>query len=118
MSNMRKFLCLFLLLFQTVSYASPSAPLGETEFLSPDDAFKISFSYPSDNQLIVTWDIEKDYYLYVGMINFSLINMGCSLAWILIIPSTTILFNINSFSDRLFNFPPMGRKIIFAKNTP
>ncbi len=74
MSNMRKFLCLFLLLFQTVSYASPSAPLGETEFLSPDDAFKISFSYPSDNQLIVTWDIEKDYYLYVGMINFSLID--------------------------------------------
>lgn len=71
MSNMRKFLCLFLLLFQTVSYA---APLGEAEFLSPDDAFKISFSYPSDNQLIVTWDIEKDYYLYVGMINFSLID--------------------------------------------
>ena len=68
---MRKFLCLFLLLFQTVSYA---APLGEAEFLSPDDAFKISFSYPSDNQLIVTWDIEKDYYLYVGMINFSLID--------------------------------------------
>ena len=68
---MRKFLCLFLLLFQTVSYA---APLGEAEFLSPDDAFKISFSYPSDNRLIVTWDIEKDYYLYVGMINFSLID--------------------------------------------
>ena len=71
---MRKILCLCLLLFQTVSYASTSIPTGEPEFLSPEDAFKVSFSYASNNQLVVTWDIEKDYYLYVGMIDFSLID--------------------------------------------
>ena len=71
---MRSILYFFLLLFQTVSYASSSISTGQNDFLSPDDAFKVSFSYPSNNQLLVTWDIEKDYYLYVGMINFSLIN--------------------------------------------
>ena len=69
-----KILCFLLLLSQTVSYASPSIPTGEPEFLSPDDAFKVSLSYPSNNQLVVTWDIEKNYYLYVGMIDFSLID--------------------------------------------
>ena len=71
---MRSILYFFLLLFQTISYASSSISTGPNDFLSPDDAFKVSFSYPSNNQLLVTWDIEKDYYLYVGMINFSLIN--------------------------------------------
>ena len=74
MLHIRKILCLILLLFQTVSYASSSMPTGEPEFLSPDDAFKVSLNYPSDNQLVITWDIEKDYYLYVGMIDFSLID--------------------------------------------
>ena len=71
---MSKILCFVLLLSQTASYASSSIPSNETEFLSPDDAFEVSLSYPSNNQLIVTWDIEKDYYLYVGMINFSLVD--------------------------------------------
>ena len=70
---MSKILCFFLLLFQTASYASPSIPTADPEFLSPDDAFKVSLSYSSNDQLIVTWDIEKDYYLYVGMIDFSLV---------------------------------------------
>ena len=70
---MSKILCFFLLLFQTASYASPSIPTADPEFLSPDDAFKVSLSYPSNDQLIVTWDIEKNYYLYVGMIDFSLV---------------------------------------------
>ena len=70
---MSKILCFFLLLFQTASYASPSIPTADPEFLSPDDAFKVSLSYPSNDQLIVTWDIEKNYYLYVGMINFSIV---------------------------------------------
>ena len=59
---MRSILYFFLLLFQTVSYASSSISTGQNDFLSPDDAFKVSFSYPSNNQLLVTWDIEKDYY--------------------------------------------------------
>ena len=71
---MSKILCFVLFLSQTASYASSSIPSNETEFLSPDDAFEVSLSYPSNNQLIVTWDIEKDYYLYVGMINFSLVD--------------------------------------------
>ena len=70
---MSKILCVFLLLFQTASYASPSIPTADPEFLSPDDAFKVSLSYPSNDQLIVTWDIEKNYYLYVGMIDFSIV---------------------------------------------
>ena len=70
---MSKILCVFLLLFQTASYASPSIPTADPEFLSPDDAFKVSLSYSSNDQLIVTWDIEKNYYLYVGMIDFSLV---------------------------------------------
>ncbi len=74
MFDMSKILCFVLFLSQTASYASSSIPSNETEFLSPDDAFEVSLSYPSNNQLIVTWDIEKDYYLYVGMINFSLVD--------------------------------------------
>tara|TARA_B100001057_G_scaffold102991_1_gene100320 strand:- start:29454 stop:31208 length:1755 start_codon:yes stop_codon:yes gene_type:complete len=45
---------------------------GQTQFLSPDDAFRINLNYIDDRNIQIIWDIEKDYYLYVGMFDFKL----------------------------------------------
>ena len=45
---------------------------GQNQFLSPDDAFRINLNYIDDRNIQIIWDIEKDYYLYVGMFDFKL----------------------------------------------
>ena len=45
---------------------------SENQFLSPDEAFKVSINYVNDKNIEVIWDIEKGYYLYVGMFDFKL----------------------------------------------
>ena len=44
---------------------------NQTEFLPPDKAFQPSIKIVGDNHLEINWDIEKGYYLYVGMFEFS-----------------------------------------------
>ena len=44
----------------------------QNQFLSPDDAFRINLNYIDDRNIQIIWDIEKDYYLYVGMFDFKL----------------------------------------------
>ena len=68
--NMKKlFLTMTLLLISGLTTADIIK--NQVEFLSPDEAFKPSIKLIENNHLEVSWDIEKGYYLYLGMFEFS-----------------------------------------------
>jgi thiol:disulfide interchange protein DsbD len=68
--NMKKiFLTTILLL--TSSFAASDIIKNQVEFLSPEKAFQPSIKLIENNHLEVSWDIEKGYYLYLGMFEFS-----------------------------------------------
>ncbi len=58
----------------TFTVYSPQAfseiPKVQNEFLSPSDAFKMSYDVVDNKRLKVRWDIHPGYYLYMGMFEF------------------------------------------------
>ena len=50
-------------------------PKTQPEFLSPDEAFVVSYELINEKQVNINWNIHPGYYLYMGMLTcFSLIN--------------------------------------------
>jgi|TARA_B110001454_G_C12706456_1_gene428782 thiol:disulfide interchange protein DsbD len=67
---MKKFFLTTILLL-TSSFAASDIIQNQVEFLSPEKAFQPSIKLIENNHLEVSWDIEKGYYLYLGMFEFS-----------------------------------------------
>jgi thiol:disulfide interchange protein DsbD len=67
---MKKFFLTTILLL-TSSFAASDIIKNQVEFLSPEKAFQPSIKLIENNHLEVSWDIEKGYYLYLGMFEFS-----------------------------------------------
>ena len=68
--NMKKFFLTTILLL-TSSFVASDIIKNQVEFLSPEKAFQPSIKLIENNHLEVSWDIEKGYYLYLGMFEFS-----------------------------------------------
>lgn len=68
--NMKKLLSIITLIFST-SVLAIDYPGKQQEFISPDEAFKMSISKLGDKEIQISWDIEEGYYLYMGMFEFS-----------------------------------------------
>ena len=45
-------------------------PKTQTEFLSPDEAFVVSYELINEKQVNINWSIHPGYYLYMGMFEF------------------------------------------------
>ena len=45
-------------------------PKTQPEFLSPDEAFVVSYELINDKQVNINWNIHPGYYLYMGMFEF------------------------------------------------
>ena len=56
------------------SFASADIIKKQIEFLPPEEAFQVSIKIIDDNHIKINWDIEKGYYLYMGMFEFSVDN--------------------------------------------
>ena len=69
--NMKKLLFIITLIFSTSVFAV-DYPGKQQEFLSPDEAFKMSISDLGNKEIQISWDIEEGYYLYMGMFEFSI----------------------------------------------
>ena len=67
---MQKMLSIILFVFST-SALGLDLPEKRQEFIPPDEAFKMSVSKLNDNQMVINWEIEEGYYLYMGMFEFS-----------------------------------------------
>ena len=67
---MQKMLSIILFIFSTSALAL-DLPEKRQEFISPDEAFKMSVTDINDNQMVINWEIEEGYYLYMGMFEFS-----------------------------------------------
>jgi len=53
-----------------INHVSAELPKNESEFLSPDDAFKFDYQIVQQNQIRINWKIHPGYYLYMGMFEF------------------------------------------------
>lgn len=67
---MQKILSIIIFVFST-SALGLDLPDKRQEFISPDEAFVMSVSEINNNQMLINWEIEKGYYLYMGMFEFS-----------------------------------------------
>jgi thiol:disulfide interchange protein DsbD len=67
---MQKILSIIIFVFST-SALGLDLPDKRQEFISPDEAFVMSVSEINNNQMLINWKIEKGYYLYMGMFEFS-----------------------------------------------
>ena len=45
-------------------------PKTQPEFLSPDEAFVVSYELINEKQVNINWNIHPGYYLYMGMFEF------------------------------------------------
>ena len=79
MIHIKKLLAL-LIMTTSMSYADTDImQASEPNFLPPDQAFKISILKKDTNIIEVNWKIEKGYYLYLGMFEFSTDNRDVSI---------------------------------------
>jgi len=62
-------LLLFLSIFN-INQLHADLPKNQPEFLSPDEAFQMTYNYVDDKQIAVKWRIHPGYYLYMGMFEF------------------------------------------------
>ena len=67
---MQKILSIIIFVFST-SALGLDLPDKRQEFISPDEAFVMSVSEINNNKMLINWEIEKGYYLYMGMFEFS-----------------------------------------------
>lgn len=55
-------------------FTSQTATSSSVEFLPVDEAFKLTGQRTSDNELVISWQITPDYYLYRGRTEFNAAN--------------------------------------------
>ena len=67
---MQKILLTIIFIFST-SVFGIDLPDDQPEFLAPDKAFKMSVTNIGEKKILLDWQIEKGYYLYMGMFEFS-----------------------------------------------
>ena len=67
---MQKIFLIIIFIFST-SVFGIDLPDGQPEFLHPDKAFKMSVTNIGKKKIMIDWQIEKGYYLYMGMFEFS-----------------------------------------------
>ena len=67
---MQKIFLIIIFIFST-SVFGIDLPDGQPEFLHPDKAFKMSVTNIGEKKIMIDWQIEKGYYLYMGMFEFS-----------------------------------------------
>ena len=67
---MQKIFLTIIFIFST-SVFGIDLPDGQPEFLHPDKAFKMSVTNIGEKKIMIDWRIEKGYYLYMGMFEFS-----------------------------------------------
>ena len=56
--------------FSAINNVHAELPKNDSEFLSPEDAFKINYEIVNHNQIKINWKIHPGYYLYMGMFEF------------------------------------------------
>ena len=62
-----------LILFSTLlvnTVLASDLPKTQSEFLSPDEAFVVSYELINEKQVNINWNIHPGYYLYMGMFEF------------------------------------------------
>ena len=67
---MQKILLTIIFIFST-SVFGIDLPDDKPEFLPPDKAFKMSVTNIGEKKILIDWQIEEGYYLYMGMFEFS-----------------------------------------------
>ena len=67
---MQKIFLTIIFIFST-SVFGIDLPDDKPEFLPPDKAFKMSVTNIGEKKILIDWQIEKGYYLYMGMFEFS-----------------------------------------------
>ena len=60
---------LFLFIFN-INQIQADLPKNQTEFLSPDEAFQMTYSIVDERNIMINWKIHPGYYLYMGMFEF------------------------------------------------
>ena len=60
---------LFLTIFN-IGQLQAELPKPQSEFLSPDEAFQMTYAFVDDKHITVNWKIHPGYYLYMGMFEF------------------------------------------------
>ena len=60
---------LFLTIFN-IGQLQAELPKNQSEFLSPDEAFQMTYTFVDDKHVTVNWKIHPGYYLYMGMFEF------------------------------------------------
>ena len=56
--------------FLTINEAKSELPVNQTEFLSPEEAFKIDYTIVDQKHVKINWIIHPGYYLYMGIFEF------------------------------------------------
>ena len=67
-----------LILFSTLlvnTVLASDLPKTQSEFLSPDEAFVISYELINEKQVNINWNIHPGYYLYMGMFEFESLDL-------------------------------------------
>ena len=59
-----------------ITVSKADLPSNQTEFLSPDEAFVMTYDFVEENTIKIKWDIHPGYYLYMGMFEFESMNEG------------------------------------------
>ena len=67
---MQKIFLTIIFIFSTPVFGI-DLPDDQSEFLAPDKAFKMSVTNIGEKKILIDWQIEKGYYLYMGMFEFS-----------------------------------------------
>ncbi len=67
---MQKIFLTIIFIFSTSVFGT-GLPDDQPEFLAPDKAFKMSVTSIGEKRISIDWQIEKGYYLYMGMFEFS-----------------------------------------------
>tara|TARA_Y100000768_G_scaffold388366_1_gene383828 strand:- start:7939 stop:9690 length:1752 start_codon:yes stop_codon:yes gene_type:complete len=71
----RIFIFLFLAFLNT-SQIQADLPKNQPEFLSPDEAFQMTYNFVNDKHISINWKIHPGYYLYMGMFEFESSDMN------------------------------------------
>ena len=67
---MQKIFLTIIFIFSTPVFGI-DLPDDQSEFLAPDKAFRMSVTNIGEKKILIDWQIEKGYYLYMGMFEFS-----------------------------------------------
>ena len=68
--RMFRIIIFLFLSFFNVSLIQADLPKNQTEFLSPDEAFQMTYNVLDEKHIAVNWKIHPGYYLYMGMFEF------------------------------------------------